>query len=149
VHSCLRHSTRSSCRIRHDECKWSRRELDILEVYEAEGWRGSNRDKLKPRAEMQRAEEQVAASYCPACCCSACNGDRLLLQIWKTVCTYNHWPEGDAFAFHRNRISNGRWREGGCFVFHRNRFTMGRWREGDGFAFQLYRFSIGRACRSG
>ena len=36
-----------------------RRELDILEVYDAEGWRGSNKDKLKPRAEMQRAEKQV------------------------------------------------------------------------------------------
>ncbi len=40
-----------------------RREMDILEVYDAEGWRGSNKDKLKPRAEMQRAQTQVYMSH--------------------------------------------------------------------------------------
>ena len=36
--------------------------MDILEVYDAEGWRGSNKDKLKPRAEMERARTQVSTS---------------------------------------------------------------------------------------
>ena len=40
--------------------------MDILEVYDAEGWRGSNRDKLKPRAEMQRAHTHVS-SWLLAC----------------------------------------------------------------------------------
>ena len=37
----------------------SRREETILEVYETDGWRGANRDKLKPTAEIQRARIQV------------------------------------------------------------------------------------------
>ena len=36
-----------------------RRELDVLEAYETEGWRGANKGKLKPTEETMRAQQAV------------------------------------------------------------------------------------------
>lgn len=74
---CVLHTAHS-----HSEfCLRVRREMDFLEVYRAEGWRGANKDKLKPSAEIQRAELQVSCllrtqlSSLQAC---ACRNDYLI-----------------------------------------------------------------------
>lgn len=60
-----------------------RQEETFLEAYENEGWRGGNRERVRPSAELERARLQVrprcawsACQWCPAWLRgSACSGD--------------------------------------------------------------------------